>query len=122
MFIDNNINEIKDHIKKVIKSETDAKDIEILVNSYKNIISPLIIDDSNTTNVSGKICYDSGIDDGIRLVKIILAKDLKEFETIRDGLNNDVLYLQDSIYKKVNQAIIDYIKRLVERLDNRNKC
>lgn len=117
MIIDNNVNEIQDHLKTVIVHTTDPKDIEILVNSYKNIGTPVIID--NNIPVNGEFHYKNGINDGIRLVETILAKDLNDFETIRNGLNDDTLYSEDSIHRKVNQALIDYIERLVERLNNR---
>lgn len=52
MFIDNNINEIQNHLKTVIKNTIDPKDIEILVNSYKNIGTPIIIDNNTSANLN----------------------------------------------------------------------
>lgn len=116
MIIDNNINEIRDHLKSVIKNTIDPKDIEILVNSYKNIGTPVIID--NNIPVNGEFHYKNGIDDGKRLAVSLIARDLKDFEDTEKSLAS---IDNDSIARNVNQTLIAYCKDLIERLSNKDE-
>ena len=115
MIIDNNIIEIKDHLKTVIEHTTKPKDLEILVYCYKNIDALMTID--NNIPVNGEFHYKNGIDDGKRLVVSLIARDLKDFEDTEKSLAID----NDSIARNVNQTLIAYCKDLIERLSNKDE-
>lgn len=124
MFIDNNINEIQNHLKTLIKNTIDPKDIEILVNSYKNIGTPIIIDNNTSANevnrvyygdkeYDGEFDYRLGFEDG---KKIYLGYIYNELENYREKEKDFAFINNNSKAREDNKLIINYLENLIKKL------
>ena len=112
MIIDNNIKEIKDHIKKLIIKSFDDKEIASLTESYKKIGSVFIVNGSNDNELYNKVAYDNGVSDGKKIVLGIVKRELMDYEERENSFN---FINNKSKARETNKLIIEYLEHFLEK-------